>query len=409
MPHTAMHCSNSKRSAGQLLAVCIWAYQFLLPSKAPQVLSIQQYSKSCNADGSGRPTPSQRECWAAHLQSQHVLNKMPHLFQQTSFSPPQGRARRSPPCLLMGQRVRHPGGVPAPLQVQLSSANGAAPAPLPPGPAAKGGEGGGGCPSSGGTGRGKRRTLGVCLQGTSGHGTLRGTPSGARSASLSSSVQPHRPRPWHRTVPLRSPPRGSGSPARPGADVPSAPQHHGRDRSEPGRRDPPGSSARLCPCSPCRTLSAAFRGFVGDPTSCARAIAAHTRSRCRLSQTVFVRCAPEGADGCLGALPGQREVPWLRAPQAQLLSPCTRILLAPQHSAPSRPLFMFFPLSFGLHGTKGALLPTPSSPPPLVWQVCVIIKTLEIMVVWKLKNDSREPDAAHWWITRALCRGSCAI
>lgn len=69
---------------------------------------------------------------------------MPHPFQQTSFSPPQGRARRSPPCLLMGQRVRHPGGVPAPLQVQLSSANGAAPAPLPPGPAAKGGEGVGG-------------------------------------------------------------------------------------------------------------------------------------------------------------------------------------------------------------------------------------------------------------------------
>lgn len=144
MPHTAMHCSNSKRSVGQLLAVCIWAYQFLLPSKAPRVLSIQQYSESCNADGSGRPTPSQRECWAAHLQSQHVLNKMPHPFQQTSFSPPQGRARRSPPCLLMGQRVRHPGGVPAPLQVQLSSANGAAPAPLPPGPAAKGGEGVGG-------------------------------------------------------------------------------------------------------------------------------------------------------------------------------------------------------------------------------------------------------------------------
>lgn len=47
------------------------------------------------------------------------------------------------------------------------------------------------CPSSGGTGRGKRPTLGVCLQGTSGHGTLRGTPIGARSASLSSSVQPH--------------------------------------------------------------------------------------------------------------------------------------------------------------------------------------------------------------------------
>lgn len=237
------------------------------------------------------------------------------------------------------------------------------------------------CPSSGGTGRGKRPTLGVCLQGTSGHGTLRGTPIGARSASLSSSVQPHRPCPWHRTVPLRSPPRGSGSPARPGADVPSAPQHHGRDLSEPGRRDPPGSSARLCPCSPCRTLSAAFRGSVGDPTSCARAIAAHTRSRCRLSQRVFVRCAPEGADGCLGALPGQSKVPRVRAPQALLLSPCTHILLAPQHSAPSHPLFMFFPLSFGLHGTKGALLPTPSSPPPLVWQVCVIIKTLEIMVV----------------------------
>lgn len=242
-------------------------------------------------------------------------------------------------------------------------------------------EKGGRCPSSSGTGRGKRRTLGVCLQGTSGHGTLRGTPIGARSASLSSSVQPHRPRPWHRTVPLRSPPRGSGSPARPGADVPSAPQHHGRDLSEPGRRDPPGSSARLCPCSPCRTLSAAFRGSVGDPTSCARAIAAHTRSRCRLSQRVFVRCAPEGADGCLGGLPGQSKVPRVRAPQALLLSPCTHILLAPQHSAPSRPLFMFFPLSFGLHGTKGALLPTPSSPPPLVWQVCVIIKTLEIMVV----------------------------
>lgn len=242
-------------------------------------------------------------------------------------------------------------------------------------------EKGGGCPSSSGTGRGKRPTLGVCLQGTSGHGTLRGTPIGARSASLSSSVQPHRPRPWHRTVPLRSPPRGSGSPARPGADVPSAPQHHGRDLSEPGRRDPPGSSARLCPCSPCRTLSAAFRGSVGDPTSCARAIAAHTRSRCRLSQRVFVRCAPEGADGCLGGLPGQSKVPRVRAPQALLLSPCTHILLAPQHSAPSRPLFMFFPLSFGLHGTKGALLPTPSSPPPLVWQVCVIIKTLEIMVV----------------------------
>lgn len=242
-------------------------------------------------------------------------------------------------------------------------------------------EKGGRCPSSSGTGRGKRPTLGVCLQGTSGHGTLRGTPIGARSASLSSSVQPHRPRPWHRTVPLRSPPRGSGSPARPGADVPSAPQHHGRDLSEPGRRDPPGSSARLCPCSPCRTLSAAFRGSVGDPTSCARAIAAHTRSRCRLSQRVFVRCAPEGADGCLGGLPGQSKVPRVRAPQALLLSPCTHILLAPQHSAPSRPLFMFFPLSFGLHGTKGALLPTPSSPPPLVWQVCVIIKTLEIMVV----------------------------
>lgn len=242
-------------------------------------------------------------------------------------------------------------------------------------------EKGGRCPSSSGTGRGKRRTLGVCLQGTSGHGTLRGTPIGARSASLSSSVQPHRPRPWHRTVPLRSPPRGSGSPARPGADVPSAPQHHGRDLSEPGRRDPPGSSARLCPCSPCRTLSAAFRGSVGDPTSCARAIAAHTRSCCRLSQRVFVRCAPERADGCLGALPGQSKVPRVRAPQALLLSPCTHILLAPQHSAPSRPLFMFFPLSFGLHGTKGALLPTPSSPPPLVWQVCVIIKTLEIMVV----------------------------
>lgn len=242
-------------------------------------------------------------------------------------------------------------------------------------------EKGGRCPSSSGTGRGKRPTLGVCLQGTSGHGTLRGTPIGARSASLSSSVQPHRPRPWHRAVPLRSPPRGSGSPARPGADVPSAPQHHGRDLSEPGRRDPPGSSARLCPCSPCRTLSAAFRGSVGDPTSCARAIAAHTRSRCRLSQRVFVRCAPEGADGCLGGLPGQSKVPRVRAPQALLLSPCTHILLAPQHSAPSRPLFMFFPLSFGLHGTKGALLPTPSSPPPLVWQVCVIIKTLEIMVV----------------------------
>lgn len=242
-------------------------------------------------------------------------------------------------------------------------------------------EKGGRCPSSSGTGRGKRPTLGVCLQGTSGHGTLRGTPIGARSASLSSSVQPHRPRPWHRTVPLRSPPRGSGSPARPGADVPSAPQHHGRDLSEPWRRDPPGSSARLCPCSPCRTLSAAFRGSVGDPTSCARAIAAHTRSRCRLSQRVFVRCAPEGADGCLGGLPGQSKVPRVRAPQALLLSPCTHILLAPQHSAPSRPLFMFFPLSFGLHGTKGALLPTPSSPPPLVWQVCVIIKTLEIMVV----------------------------
>lgn len=242
-------------------------------------------------------------------------------------------------------------------------------------------EKGGGCPSSSGTGRGKRPTLGVCLQGTSGHGTLRGTPIGARSASLSSSVQPHRPRPWHRTVPLRSPPRGSGSPARPGADVPSAPQHHGRDLSEPWRRDPPGSSARLCPCSPCRTLSAAFRGSVGDPTSCARAIAAHTRSRCRLSQRVFVRCAPEGADGCLGGLPGQSKVPRVRAPQALLLSPCTHILLAPQHSASSRPLFTFFPLSFGLHGTKGALLPTPSSPPPLVWQVCVIIKTLEIMVV----------------------------
>lgn len=329
----------------------------------------------------GAPHPASVSAGQLTYKVSTCLTKCPICSSRHLSPPPQGRARRSPPCLLMGQRVRHPGGVPAPLQVQLSSANGAAPAPLPPGPAAKGGEGGGGCPSSGGTGRGKRPTLGVCLQGTSGHGTLRGTPIGARSASLSSSVQPHRPRPWHRTVPLRSPPRGSGSPARPGADVPSAPQHHGRDLSEPGRRDPPGSSARLCPCSPCRTLSAAFRGSVGDPTSCARAIAAHTRSRCRLSQRVFVRCAPEGADGCLGGLPGQSKVPRVRAPQALLLSPCTHILLAPQHSAPSRPLFMFFPLSFGLHGTKGALLPTPSSPPPLVWQVCVIIKTLEIMVV----------------------------
>lgn len=239
-------------------------------------------------------------------------------------------------------------------------------------------EKGGRCPSSSGTGRGKRRTLGVCLQGTSGHGTLRGTPIGARSASLSSSVQPHRPRPWHRTVPLRSPPRGSGSPARPGADVPSAPQHHGRDLSEPGRRDPPGSSARLCPCSPCRTLSAAFRGSVGDPTSCARAIAAHTRSRCRLSQRVFVRCAPEGADGCLGGLPGQSKVPRVRAPQALLLSPCTHILLAPQHSAPSRPLFMFFPSHLGCTAQKEPFFQPPPPHPPSSGRSVLLLRHLRL-------------------------------
>lgn len=90
----------------------------------------------------GAPHPASVSAGQLTYKVSTCLTKCPICSSRHLSPPPQGRARRSPPCLLMGQRVRHPGGVPAPLQVQLSSANGAAPAPLPPGPAAKGGEGG---------------------------------------------------------------------------------------------------------------------------------------------------------------------------------------------------------------------------------------------------------------------------
>lgn len=409
MPHTAMHCSNSKRSAGQLLAVCIWAYQFLLPSKAPRVLSIQQYSKSCNADGSGRPTPSQRECWAAHLQSQHVLNKMPHLFQQTSFSPPQGRARRSPPCLLMGQRVRHPGGVPAPLQVQLSSANGAAPAPLPPGPAAKGGEGGGDVPAVVARGEGSAVPSGFVCRARAAMAHC-GVPRAALAAHRS-----------HRASNPTGPVRGTARCpfARP---LVAAEARHGPVLMSPrphsttvGTAQSRGAGTRLAAAhgsvlaAPAVPSALRFEVLWGTRRAVPEP-SLHTHAPVAGSAKRFSSDVPQKEPMDAWELSQAKErCPGSGLPRPYCSAPAPASFLPHSTQPPLRPLFMFFPLSFGLHGTKGALLPTPSSPPPLVWQVCVIIKTLEVMVVWKLKNDSREPDAAHWWITRALCRGSCAI
>lgn len=51
---------------------------------------------------SGCPTSNQCKRWAALLQSQQVLNKMPLQFLRTSFPPKQSRAQRSPLCLLWG-------------------------------------------------------------------------------------------------------------------------------------------------------------------------------------------------------------------------------------------------------------------------------------------------------------------
>lgn len=205
---------------------------------------------------SGCPTSNQCKRWAALLQSQQVLNKMPLQFLRTSFPPKQSRAQRSPLCLLWGNVFgTHEQSPPPPGAAQQRYWG--CPSPAPTRPGCIGWRRKGGMSPQWWHGEGEAPCPRGSSADTSSRGTLRGAPSRARSTSLSSSVQPYPGPicmsvcPWHGTVPLRSPPRGSGSPARPGADVPSTPSRHGRDRSEPGGWDSPGNSSTLpCPCSP---------------------------------------------------------------------------------------------------------------------------------------------------------------
>lgn len=163
---------------------------------------------------------------------------------------------------------------------------------------------------------------------------------------------------------------------------------------------------RLSPGHPCHGAilhRAAGPGPAPPPCTC---------SNCRLGQMVFIK-PTKGNSPQKEQMPGSSSRPGyqsdgfcnvpLRAGSSRTrcaapAPPPASLTLQHSHSPTRLTLFLVFPSNLGWTAQKEQFCSPPPSYPPSspVWQVCVIIKTLEIMVVWKSKNDSKEPDAVHW-------------